>query len=256
MTPEDNLRLYESDVNAEENIRKAISEAYQNLRPEIELVQDYENQQFPSFYDAFHGYGAGTTATDLTPSTLLQNAWTNVGQKSASANTARGVLDVRKAGMEDLIKTGINQWGLGYTGAQNQYNRWWNAEQAAEAKRQFEEQMALERQKLARMGSGADGTPGIVIPTPNQGGTPDLTTAYQNYLRGIYQSGGKIDPATGKTIVGMSLPGGSDMLWTVATPENKATPSTLSGYTSAQPSAANTGNAYLDAAINKIKGIR
>lgn len=178
MTPEDNLRLYENDVNAEANIRKAISESFQNLKPEIELVQNYENQQFPAFYDAFHGYGAGTTAADLSPTTLLQNAWTNVGQKSTSANTARGVLDTRKAGMEDLIKTGINQWGLGYTGAQNQDARWWRQQQADEDRRRYEEQVELERQKLARMGSGSAATPAAPWPTGNDW----MTEAYNAWL--------------------------------------------------------------------------
>ncbi|HOM78211.1 MAG TPA: hypothetical protein PLT50_03355, partial [bacterium] len=102
MTPEEQVRLYEQDTNAEQKIRDAITKAYQDLRPESELVRTYENEQFPSFYSALSGYGVDSGLTDLSPLTLLQNAWNNQARMATAAQVARDAFDVRRAGMEDL----------------------------------------------------------------------------------------------------------------------------------------------------------
>jgi hypothetical protein len=169
MTPEENLRIYEQDVNAEANIRDAITKAYQDLKPESELVHTYENAQFPSFYDTLSGYGTG--AADMSPTARLANAWGEVGRRSTSANVARDAFDVRKAGMEDLIKTGVGQWATGYQGAQNAYDRWW-------AQKQHEDQMALAREQMRRSSLN----PSPVAPT--QGG---LTPEQEAELRAVYE---------------------------------------------------------------------
>ena len=165
MSPEEQLRIYEQDTNAEENIRKAITDAYNGLKPEIDQVRMYENEQLPTFYNAFSGYGGGTGATDLSPTALLQRATGDVANLSTTAQVARDAFDIRRAGMEDLIGRGLNQWQQGYAGAQNAYDRWWTQQQAEEEKRRWEEQMALERARLNRMGGG--GTPGVTILDPN-----------------------------------------------------------------------------------------
>lgn len=189
MTPEEELRLYEEDVNAEENIRRAITDAYGGLKPELETIRAYEAQQFPAFYDAFHGYGAGTSAADLAPSTILENAWRDVAAKSAAAQVARDAFNVRQASMEDLIGRGLNQWQLGYTGAQNAYERWWQQQQAEEEKRRWEEQMALQRAAMARSAASA---PGIVIPSP-QTSQVDLERAimdaYRDWNANVWNAG-------------------------------------------------------------------
>lgn len=121
---EKTLRAYENDSSAESTIRNAITKAYGNLKPELTTINTYENAQFPGFYnDLSTGYGAGTAASDLSPTSRLGNAWGEVGRLSTNANVARGILDVRQAGMEDLIKSGLNQWQLGYSGAQNAWDR-------------------------------------------------------------------------------------------------------------------------------------
>ncbi len=157
MTPEEQVRLYEQDTNAEQKIRDAITKAYQDLRPESELVRTYENEQFPSFYSALSGYGVDSGLTDLSPLTLLQNAWNNQARMATAAQVARDAFDVRRAGMEDLIKTGVGQWATGYQGAQNAYDRWW-------AQKQHEDQMALAREQMRRASSGGGGS--FVIPPP------------------------------------------------------------------------------------------
>ena len=264
MTPEEQLRVYESDVTPEANIRKSITDAYHDLRPELEALRTYEGQQFPAFYDAFHGYGAGTSASDLAPSTLLQNAWGNVGRKSATAQVARDVVDVRRNAMEDLIRQGLDQWKHGYMGAQNQHDRWWREQQAEEDRRRWEEQMALQREAMRRAGSR--GTPGInVTPPGGMGGTG----SYQEYLAGIYNQGGSVDPMTGQRIVGMSLPGGQQLYWTVpnntsgTTSASKAPTSTgpttsvgqnlVSGYSAPAPTQVSTGSTALDSIVNRIR---
>lgn len=155
MTPEEQLRLYEQDKAAEQNIRDAITKAYQDLQPESTLVHSYENEQFPSFYSALSGYGADTGLTDLAPTTLLQNAWGNQARYATAAQAARDAFDVRRAGMEDLIKTGVSQWATGYQGAQNAYNRWLEERRMEEQKRQFEAQLALERERMRRASATA-----------------------------------------------------------------------------------------------------
>lgn len=171
MTPEEQVKLYEQDTNAEQKIRDAITGAYKDLQPESELVRTYENEQFPSFYSALSGYGADTGLTDLSPLTLLQNAWNNQARMATVAQVARDAFDVRRAGMEDLIKTGVSQWATGYQGAQNAYDRWW-------AQKQHEDQMALAREQMAaakRASRAARTTTSFNAPQPNNNNNKTLT---------------------------------------------------------------------------------
>ena len=164
MTPEEQVKLYEQDTNAEQKIRDAITGAYKDLQPEFELVRTYENEQFPSFYSALSGYGVDSGLTDLSPLTLLQNAWNNQARMATAAQVARDAFDVRRAGMEDLIKTGVSQWATGYQGAQNAYDRWW-------AQKQHEDQMALAREQMRRASAG--GGAGITVTPPPTGMTAE-----------------------------------------------------------------------------------
>jgi len=150
MTPEETLRSYEQGASGvEQYIRDAITGAYQNLKPELQDVRHYETQQLPEFYRSFGGYSMETGAADLSPQQRMAVASENVAGQAELARVARDVFDVRKAGMEDLVSSGIGAWDRGYAGAQSAYDRWWGVQQAEEAKRQFEAQMALEQEKLA-----------------------------------------------------------------------------------------------------------
>lgn len=121
---EQTLRAYEGDLNAEKTIRDSITKAYGDLKPELQQIQDYENQQFPTFYDRLNsGYGMGTDAASMSPTARLGAAWGDVGRLSSTANVARGIFDTRRAGMEDLIKSSLNQWQTGYGMAQNAWDR-------------------------------------------------------------------------------------------------------------------------------------
>lgn len=121
---EKTLRAYENDINAEKTIRNAVTDAYGSLKPELETIQRYENEQFPQFYNTLSsGYGMGTDAASMSPTARLGTAWGDVGRLSTNANVARGVLDVRRAGMEDLIASLLKKWELGYGGAQNAWDR-------------------------------------------------------------------------------------------------------------------------------------
>jgi hypothetical protein len=185
MTPEQSLAAYENDPNAKETISKAIREKYQDLRPELELVHGYETAQMPTFYDTFNsGYGMGTGADQMNPMARLNAAAQNVALKSRAARTARGILDTRRAGMEDLISDSYGQWQTGYGMAQNAYNRELQRQQMEEDKRRWEAEMALKRLSL----SGGNG--GTVI--NYNGGTPT-----QSGGAGTSPNGGKapIDPA-------------------------------------------------------------
>jgi len=171
MTPEEQVKLYEQDTNAEQKIRDAITGAYKDLQPESELVRTYENEQFPSFYSALSGYGVDSGLTDLSPLTLLQNAWNNQARMATAAQVARDAFDVRRAGMEDLIKTGVSQWAIGYQGAQNAYDRWW-------AQKQHEDQMRLAREQMAaakRASRAARTTTSFNAPQPNNNNNKTLT---------------------------------------------------------------------------------
>lgn len=221
MTPEEQLKLYENDVNAEANIRDAITKAYQDLRPESELVHTYENEQFPSFYGEMSGYG--TSAADLSPTRLLQNAWGNAGRKSTSAQVARDVFDVRRAGMEDLIKSGLNQWNQGYTGAQNAWQRWW-------AQKQHEDQMRLANRQLQNTG--------IKMPTITD---EQRAEAYRLYIADMNAKNAVYNK-------------GADEAYA------KYAKQRMSGYTGAitpsvKPTAANTKSTYLNSIINKLRGL-
>lgn len=137
-----NLRVYEQDTNPLRTVRDTITDAYQGLRPELETIHKYETEQLPAFYDAFSGFGMGTGAADIDPLSRMQFATGDVARKGALARTARDIFDTRQARMEDLIKDTYNQWQTGYGAAQNAWQRAW-------AQKQHEDQMALEREKMA-----------------------------------------------------------------------------------------------------------
>lgn len=160
MTPEETLRAYEqgpSDV--EGMIRDQITNAYGNLEPQIRDVRHYETSQLPTFYNQFvGGYGMGTGAADLSPAQRMAMAGEAVGRQATLGRTARDILDVRRASLEDLVGKAQANYDRGYQGAQNAYNRWWQEQQAAEDKRRFEQQMALQRASLGGRGSTVDTT--------------------------------------------------------------------------------------------------
>jgi hypothetical protein len=188
MDPEAALRAYEQDTNPQDVIRKSISGAYQDLRPELDLVHGYETAQMPTFYNAFSGYGMGTGADDMSPQARLASASRDVARKSATARTARGILDTRRAGMEQLIGDTFNQWNQGYGMAQNQYNRWWQQQQAEEDKRRWEAEMALRSRDTDGGGVVENpynfGFPGDAAGGDGSGRVPisPAQTRYENYL--------------------------------------------------------------------------
>ncbi len=110
--------------------------------------------RFPAFYDAFHGYGAGGGASDMSPTALLGNAGGMLDKNQLRHKLLEMHLTLEKVGMEDLISQALRQWQQGYMGAQSGYDRWWAQQQAEEDRRRWEEQMALERERIARAGAG------------------------------------------------------------------------------------------------------
>lgn len=172
MDPEQTLKAYENDANAKETIRKAISGAYEDLRPELELVHGYETAGMPTFYNSFNsGYGMGTGADQMDPLARLNSASQNVALKSAAARTARGVLDTRRAGMENLIGDTWEQWNVNRQNAQSAYDRWFAKKQYEESIRQFEEQLKLQKYIASRSGGGGGGTTIIYNGEEGTGGT-------------------------------------------------------------------------------------
>ena len=155
MNAEQTLKAYEKDANAKQTIQKAITEAYQNLQPELELTHGYETAGMPTFYESFNsGYGVGTGADQMDPLARLNSAAQNVALKSAAARAARGILDTRRTGMNDLIADAYDQWRTGYGMATDAYNRQKQEEAAAEQIRQFNENLALQRYAASRSGGG------------------------------------------------------------------------------------------------------
>ena len=140
MSPEETLKLYESDVNAEQKIRDAVTKSFGNLKEESDLIHTYENQQFPSFYNSMNGYGSQSAGLD--PLTLLQNAWGEQARMATAAQVARDAFDVRKASLDDSVKNYQNQWSMGYQGAQNAYDRWWAQKQHEDAMKEAARQRA------------------------------------------------------------------------------------------------------------------
>lgn len=181
MTEEETLRSYENDANAQKTIRDSITQAYQDLRPELELVHGYETAALPTFYESYNtGYGMSNDPYAIDPTTRMQLASRNAAIKTAGGRVARDILDTRRAGMEDLIGDTYDQWNQGYGMAQNKYNRWYQQQKDAEDKRRWEAEMELQKQALARSGGGGGGnyynfgTPEDTTPTPTQQGNPNL----------------------------------------------------------------------------------
>ena len=147
------LRAYEADApGVEKFIRDSILGAVDSYRPELESVRNYEQSQLPAFFNSFSGYGMGTGASDLSPTTRLASAMGDVSRQATMGMTARDVLDARKARVEDLIAQTYGQWQAGYSAQQNAWQRAWQEKQAEEERRRWEAEMALQRQKAS--GSG------------------------------------------------------------------------------------------------------
>lgn len=169
------LRAYEQDApGVEKFIRNSILDAVDSYKPELESVRHYEQSQLPAFFDSFSGYGMGTGASDLSPTTRLANAMGEVSRQATMGMTARDILDARKARVEDLIGQTYGQWQAGYNAQQSAWQRAWQEKQAEEDKRRWEEEMALARLKAGGggMGYGFGGDLGgddfIEIPDPSR----------------------------------------------------------------------------------------
>jgi hypothetical protein len=122
--------------------------------------------------------------------------------------------------MEDLIKAGLNQWGAGYTGAQNAYDRWWEKKKFDESVRQFNASRSGSNTQINLPTSTANKYTGLAYPN----------SASQQYLHDLYTAGYTVDPQTGKSIVGASTNSGA-VYQTVATPTKTTAVSTPSnGY--------------------------
>ena len=149
------LRAYEQDApGVEKFIRDSILDAVDSYRPELESVRHYEQSQLPAFFDSFSGYGMGTSASDLSPTTRLANAMGEVSRQATMGMTARDVLDARRARVEDLIAQTYGQWQAGYNAQQSAWQRAWQERQAEEEKRRWEAEMALARLKASGGGMG------------------------------------------------------------------------------------------------------
>ena len=169
---EQNIQAYESDTNAEEVIRKAITDSYGDLANEAEQVSFYENNELPTFYDRFHGYGMGTGTTDMSPFARLAVATRGMQQQQTAAQGARNVFDIRKGSLEDMVGMGMRRWETGYQGAQNAYAR--------ELERvRNEEMLELQRQQMASMSRGYGNPPPTPIPDPYKPPPPGGTDGYR-----------------------------------------------------------------------------
>ena len=196
------LRAYEADApGVEKFIRDSILGAVDSYRPELESVRNYEQSQLPAFFNSFSGYGMGTGASDLSPTTRLASAMGDVSRQATMGMTARDVLDARKARVEDLIAQTYGQWQAGYSAQQNAWQRAWQEKQAEEERRRWEAEMALQRQKASGSGGiygygGGAGTGAgneLVIDTGGGSAEPAKTSWTQKVINTL----SKDSPLTG-----------------------------------------------------------
>ena len=196
------LRAYEADApGVEKFIRDSILGAVDSYRPELESVRNYEQSQLPAFFNSFSGYGMGTGASDLSPTTRLASAMGDVSRQATMGMTARDVLDARKARVEDLIAQTYGQWQAGYSAQQNAWQRAWQEKQAEEERRRWEAEMALQRQKASGSGGiygygGGAGTGAgneLVIDTGGGSAEPAKTSWTQKVMNTL----SKDSPLTG-----------------------------------------------------------
>jgi hypothetical protein len=190
------LKLYESEArDIEPFIGKTLRDAVDSHRPELENIHKYETQQLPAFYDAFNAYGMGTGPGQMSSGAQLSKAFGDVGRQSALANVSRGIFDVRKQSVDDLIGQTYRQWQSGYGAAQNAYDRYWQQQQ--EQRRQFEADRAYELRGYGDIFSQ--------IAKYLRDQQPDENTLIQNEqqrLRQLFDGGTRKDPVTGDYIVG------------------------------------------------------
>jgi hypothetical protein len=207
------LKGFEQNPDVSGFIRDTISKSYGDLKPEIQTLAQYEDATLPSFYNAFSGYGMGTSAADMDPTAQMARAMSDVARQSAMAQTARGVLDTRRATMEDLIGRWQDTWKTGYGMARDAYGRAfdmvgrddtlgqqaWNRGQAdrtfdygvsrdAIADQQWEAQMELQRQAAARAGAQNTGYDLSAV-LEKYMSQQDPYQLYQSQLDGLYKSG-------------------------------------------------------------------
>lgn len=199
LSAEEQLKLYESDVNAEQKIREAVTKSFGGLTEESNLIHTYENQQFPSFYNSMNGYGSQSAGLD--PLTLLQNAWGEQARMATAAQVARDAFDVRKASLDDSVKNYQNQWSMGYQGAQSAYDRWWAQKQHEDAMREAARQRAVQQ----------------AIANRQYQFEKAQRQSNNERLQSLVDQGINIDPETGGYIVGMTTPNGTKA-WSITSP--------------------------------------
>lgn len=196
------LRAYEADApGVEKFIRDSILGAVDSYRPELESVRNYEQSQLPAFFNSFSGYGMGTGASDLSPTTRLASAMKDVSRQATMGMTARDVLDARKARVEDLIAQTYGQWQAGYSAQQNAWQRAWQEKQAEEERRRWEAEMALQKQKTNNNnniynydgGAGTGAGNELVIDTGGGSAEPAKTSWTQKVMNTL----SKDSPLTG-----------------------------------------------------------
>lgn len=196
------LRAYEADApGVEKFIRNSILDAVDSYRPELESVRNYEQSQLPAFFNSFNsGYGMGTGASDLSPTTRLASAMGDVSRQATMGMTARDVLDARKARVEDLIAQTYGQWQAGYNAQQSAWQRAWQEKQAEEERRRWEAEMALQRQKASGSGGiyGYGGGAGneLVIDTGGESEEPE-EPAETSWIQKVMNILSKDSPLTG-----------------------------------------------------------
>ena len=133
-------------------INKAITEAYTpTMESATKEVGSQMAQYLPRFLAATEEpMVGGTTSADLTPAQKLQYMGQRVGELAGNVSRASGLADYLGGNLQNMLQRGQESMQFGLARDTDTYQRAWERARQAEAVRQFNAQLAIQRAQLAR----------------------------------------------------------------------------------------------------------
>lgn len=167
---EKQIATYDAQApNIEQTLKKQVQEQFDYGKPWLENIATFQRGVLPSFYKYFaNPQTGGTGAADLSPAAKMAAAAQEVSRMGALSDVAQGVYSKQVSREDEMIRNLLNAWNMARGTSVDAYNR------------------QLQRDQLARSGSGSSSVPSITLP---QWELEDTSTQQSRAVPVMSQSG-------------------------------------------------------------------